>query len=229
MKFVVKNKALAGSVPTSNPAGLLYKLTINGNCGAEYFQNHCSLWQEKDLGVGDTFFKFDDVKPGDFGTDVISLHVYDNDAYACLLVGDKDDQENSLLAPEIAATDAVGVGNPTGKGELSNFLNVFTWGDDGDVFMNQAKAHWVVTALIAHEHHEYGLIKSAALGCNYDKEYWSRVVCRNMTANPTTGVITCDGNGMGNIAQSDSFVASLTAYAEQVRNNPTFRCSTPLP
>src|SRR3989344_3725488 len=90
LKFVVKNKALAGSVPTSNPAGLLYKLTINGNCDAGYFQDACHLWTEKDLEDGDTFFNFDDIKPGDYGTNVISLRVYDNDAFACLLTSNED-------------------------------------------------------------------------------------------------------------------------------------------
>ena len=36
---------------------------------------------------------------------------------------------------------------------------------------------------------------------------------------------SCNGASMGNIAQSDSFTADLTAYAEQVRNNGAFLCS----
>src|SRR3989344_4468177 len=137
IKFVVKNKGVPGGTPENNPAGLLYKLTIDGNCSSEYFQQNfqsqCKLWQEKDLGTGDRFFKFDDIKPADWGTNVISLHVSDNDAYACLIANNKDDQENSLLETETEAGDAAGQGNPTGKGELSSFINVFTWSDtDGD-------------------------------------------------------------------------------------------------
>jgi len=36
--------------------------------------------------------------------------------------------------------------------------------------------------------------------------------------------ILCDGAGMGDIAQTDKLLASLTAYAEQIRNNPNFSC-----
>ena len=37
--------------------------------------------------------------------------------------------------------------------------------------------------------------------------------------------VECDGNGMGDIAQTDSLLASLTAYVEQTRNNPNFECA----
>src|SRR3990167_3363739 len=54
----------------------------------------CTLWGERDLSRGDTFFNFDDIKPGDHGTNVISLHVYSNNAYACLITSDQVDDEN---------------------------------------------------------------------------------------------------------------------------------------
>jgi len=227
LEVVVKNKALAGSNPASNPAGLLYKLTINGNCGAEYFQNQCSLWQETDL-TNQKFFNFNDVKPGDFGTNVISLHVYDNDAYSCLIVGNKDDQENPAqpLAPEIVAGDANGVGNPLGDGELSNFLNVFTWGDT-----------------VANGVYDVGETSLGGVGPlsttinimsmdSLNQQFLTATTTKNIGLAWCAGTLgavagqpfSCDGNGMGNIAQSDSFSASLTAYAEQVRNNPTFSC-----
>jgi len=46
------------------------------------------------------------------------------------------------------------------------------------------------------------------------------------TVDPGTGVIACDGSTMGDIAQTDSLEASLTAYAEQQRNNSEFTCET---
>jgi len=45
------------------------------------------------------------------------------------------------------------------------------------------------------------------------------------TVNPGTGAITCDGSTMGDISQTDSLMASLTAYAEQWRNNLDFDCA----
>ncbi len=38
------------------------------------------------------------------------------------------------------------------------------------------------------------------------------------------GVVKCDGSGNQNVAQTDSFTASITAYAEQQRNNENFVC-----
>ena len=38
------------------------------------------------------------------------------------------------------------------------------------------------------------------------------------------GPVSCDGNGMGNIAQTDSVVSDFVAYAIQQRNNEGFSC-----
>ncbi|MBP8961091.1 hypothetical protein KBG31_02620 [Patescibacteria group bacterium] len=67
-------------------AGLLYRVVVGGNCGDPYFadfQAKCELWALKDL-EGEKFFNFNDIKPGDWGTNLISYHVYDNDANVCL-------------------------------------------------------------------------------------------------------------------------------------------------
>jgi predicted ribosomally synthesized peptide with SipW-like signal peptide len=72
---------------TNNPAGLTYKLTIDGNCNDpdSYFGEHCALWQTGDF-ANQKFFDFDDVKPGDWGTNKISLTVTSNDANVCMYV-----------------------------------------------------------------------------------------------------------------------------------------------
>src|SRR3989338_5857040 len=47
--------------------------------------NASTTWQvAKDLEEGDMFFSFDDLKPGDWGEDTISLHVNSNDSYLCM-------------------------------------------------------------------------------------------------------------------------------------------------
>jgi predicted ribosomally synthesized peptide with SipW-like signal peptide len=84
LTFEVKNWAYPGG-PFVNPAGLIYKFYISGNCEDSYFKQHCQLWGETDL-TTETFFNFDDVKPGDFGTNLISLHVNTNDAWSCLII-----------------------------------------------------------------------------------------------------------------------------------------------
>ena len=226
LQFKVKNWAQPGNI-LNNPGGLRYVLTIDGNCGAEYFQNHCSLWQEKDLGAGDTFFNFGDVKPADWGTNVISLHVSSNDAYACLIVGNKDDQENTLLSPEISAGDAVGFGNPTGKGELSNFLNVFTWGDtNGNGVYDSGESQLgsgplsSLSSIMSMDSSNHQFL-TATTTKNIGLVWCAGTLTTPVPGNP----FVCNGSGMGNIAQSDSFTADLTAYAEQVRNNPNFSCA----
>jgi len=56
-----------------------------------------TTWALDDLN-GHLFFDFRDVKPGDWGEDTISLHVNDNDAWACLdidLTSEDDNQTNT--------------------------------------------------------------------------------------------------------------------------------------
>ncbi len=225
LKFVVTNMALPNGTPFGNPAGLIYKFHIDGNCGDAYFQNACHLWTEKDLGQGDTFFNFNDIKPADWGTNVISLHVYDNDAYACLITADKDDQEHSLLETEVEDGDAVNQGNPLGDGELSSFINVFTWDDDGDGAYESGEDSLGEGTLA-----ELGSIMSLDTS---NEGFLTATTTKNIGLAWCAGILTaeadedfeCDGSGMPNKAQSDSFSASLTAYAEQTRNNDEFLCS----
>jgi predicted ribosomally synthesized peptide with SipW-like signal peptide len=223
LKFVVTNMSSPNGTPESNPAGLIYKFSIDGNCGAEYFQNHCELWQSTDLTGDEQFFNFDDVKPGDYGTNVISLHVSSNEANTCLIVGNKNDDENPAqpLAPELAAGDALNVGNPNSKGELSNFLNVFTWGDtngNGVYDLTESAIAGPVSL------NSVGSIASLVIAASTTQNIGLAWCAGTLTPNQGSA-FGCNGSGMGNIAQSDSFTASLTAYAEQTRNNPNFNCA----
>jgi len=40
LEFIVKNWGLPNGTPSSNPAGLIYKFSIDGNCGDDYFRNN---------------------------------------------------------------------------------------------------------------------------------------------------------------------------------------------
>jgi hypothetical protein len=224
LQFVVKNWAQPNGTVLSNPAGLKYALHIDGQCGEEFnnsvegFQNACRLWTEKDLGEGDSFFNFGDIKPGDWGRNVVSMHVYDNDAYACLIVHDKDDQENGIQESEDGDTS-----DP--EGELSNYLDVFTWVDDnqngeydnGETSLEGSAPLGSFGSLMSLDPENGGSL--TATTTSYIGLAWC---AGEMTVNENG--ISCDGAGMLNDAQSDSFSASLTAYAEQVRNNEGFSC-----
>jgi len=215
LEIKVKNWARPAGQTWDNPGGLLYKLEINGNCGAAYFQNHCELWQSQDLTGNEQFFNFDDVKPGDYGTNVISLHVDDNDAYTCLLTDIVDEEDNTLVDPEVALNDSLLIG------ELSQFIHVFAWDDtdNNGVYEGETQLLPVNTPLINTE-----LLQLSLTGGG-PTSYVGLAWCagdQSLSGND----ILCDGNGMGDIAQTDSFTASLTAYAEQIRNNPNFDCET---
>lgn len=211
--------------PSQNPGGLLYDLTINrdsASCAANSaFQQACRLWTEKDLGTGDTFFNFGDVKPADWGTNLISFHVDSNDAYMCLIPNNIVEDEHDVVDPEVTAGDSLLTGIP--NGELGANLEFFLWEDGGDgAYLSGepilagpgATLSQIQTQMIAMQLVGSGPTKYVGLA-------WC---AGNQTVSGST--ISCDGNGMGNNAQTDSVMASLTAYAVQQRNNPNFTCAS---
>jgi len=225
LQIIVRNKPLAGNPVTQNPAGLLFKLNISrpqSECVADSaFQQVCRLWREKDLEQGDTFFNFGDVKPADWGTNLLSFHVNTNDAFVCLIPGGIVENENDVVDPEITAGDNLLTGIP--NGELGANLEFMLWEDNGDgVYQNpesilagpgttlsQIQAQMVAMQLVGS-----GPTKYVGLAwCAGDQTVLG-------------GVISCNGNGMGNKAQTDSLMASLTAYAVQTRNNSGFTCAS---
>lgn len=225
LQVTVRNIGLGGSTPTTNPAGLLFKLEIDGSCaGGSAYQNTpgatCELWGFQDI-TTEQYFDFGDVKPGDHGRNLISLHVDDNDAYVCLIPHDLNDQENVIVDPEVAAGDGPTTGNPLDYGELSDELQFFLWEDNGD------GAYQISENILAGPGTMIDQIQTQMatmqLTGNGPTEYIGLAWCAgDQTLNGA--IVVCNGNGMGDIAQTDSLSASLTAYVEQVRNNPNFSC-----
>ncbi len=214
LKFVVTNWDQSHD-PSANPAGLLYALTIDGNCGDDYFKTHCTLFGIKDLGPGDHFWMFNDVKPGDRGTNVISLHVDSNDAYVCLINSDIYDQENVLIETEADAGD-----ESEDEGELSDYLELFIWNDlngDGEYDPpseeNLYEGDFITTEMIQ--------LSLASGGLDYLGVNWC---LGNQTVNNETGEVSCSGSGNQDKAQTDKLLASVILYAEQQRNNSGFSC-----
>lgn len=198
LQIKVKNQAQSGGTPSSNPGGLLYKLTIDGNCGDDYFKTHCKLWDEKDLATGDTFFDFDDVKPGDSGTNLISLHFVGNDAWSCFYAN-KSDAE-----PE----------------DISEDLNVVIWYDEGDgIYEGETPLY---EGKLINTSIPLAQSPGSPIAGNTTKYIGLAWCFGTQTVN---GTIACDGSSIGNEAQGDTLNATLTAYAEQWRNNPNFVCS----
>ena len=229
LQVTVRNIGLGGSTAETNPAGLLFKLEIDGTCDGEdgifEYQNTpdsptCMLWGPQDLDGSEYYFDFDDVKPGDEGTNLISLHVDDNDAYACLIPHDLNDQDNTVVDPELSLSD-------TGPaGELGDELEFFLWEDNGDGAY-QSGEPVLVGAGTTIDQIQTEMIALQLTGGGAT-EYVGLAWCAGTQSGPQNTTdptpLSCDGNGMGDIAQTDSLIASLTAYAEQIRNNPDFSC-----
>jgi len=189
------------------------------DCDYQITGGTCKLWDLKDLEEGDYFWHFNDVKPGDYGVNVISLHAFSNNAYACLKTNNIDDQENEIVDPETAAGDTPTSGLPTGLGELSQYIKVFAWEDS-----NQNNTYDLTDTILlpANSSLTSAMNPSIALIASNTK-YIGLAWCAG-TQSLLGTVISCDGSTMGNDAQTDSFTADVTAYAVQQRNNPNFNC-----
>jgi predicted ribosomally synthesized peptide with SipW-like signal peptide len=219
----VGNLGVADTEPASNPAGLIFRLEVHGQ---QLFSDPIDL-------PGQPFWTFDDVKPADQGRDVFSLHVDTNDAWACMIVSNIENEENSLLEPEIAAGDNTpGPGN----GELGQFLKLFLWRDtnnngifepgSGEVPLTPPTGESFagpgpLIIPVNDSSLPGGPLLSGSTG--YVGSAWC---VGTMSVNLVTGNITCDGNTPNiNRSQTDSTKADLTFYATQSRNQPTFSCA----
>ncbi|MBP9727860.1 MAG: DUF642 domain-containing protein [Candidatus Moranbacteria bacterium] len=179
----------------------------------------CKLWSEKDLQASDVFWNFTDVKPADWGKNTISLHVYSNDAFVCLMPKNVLDDENTVLKPETLAGDTAAVGIP--NGELSMELEFFMWQDnDADNTYDAGEPILVPAGTPFKNIASMQLALASPAPVTLVGVQW----CAGDQA--LAGVnVTCDGNGMGNIAQTDKVTSDFVAYAVQQRNNSGFTCS----
>jgi len=217
LEFVVTNLPRPGWSPTSNPAGLLYKVVIDGNCDDDYFKTSCHLWGPTDL-TDEHFWDFDDVKPGDWGTNVISLHVTSNDAYVCMLTDNEENNENTRVDSEVDAGDT-----SDDEGELSSYLNVAVWQDDngdgvhdsGEVVLYQGGFNGLNAGI--------GTLSVPGNGNDNLGMAWC-LGEQEEVEDSDSGEISCDGSGNQDQAQTDSLVADLVLYATQQRNNGDFTC-----
>ncbi|KKT14744.1 MAG: hypothetical protein UW83_C0015G0010 [Parcubacteria group bacterium GW2011_GWD1_44_9] len=199
------------------------------SCTPDTYQNGgiCALWNEQDLGQGDIFWNFPDIKPGDHGTTTLSLHVYDNDAFVCLLPDNIVDDENTVVDPETTAGDGPTVGPTPLYGELSGELEFFMWKD-----VNGNNAFDLTEQVLLNAGTPFNQIQTELVQLSLTSPAPISLVgiswCAGDQTGPTTAnsniSLACDGNGMGNIAQTDKMLADFVAYAEQQRNNEGFSC-----
>jgi hypothetical protein len=178
--------------------------------------------------AGKLFFNFLDIKPGDIGEDTISLHVSNNNAWACMNV-------------KITAK----------TGELQNYVNFVFWADDGDNVYEKGEKifkrglakdifdgkNWTIADASGNIWSCYKKDSILANSVKYIGKAWC---FGKLTESPVnqdgkgktgnngplvrgTG-IKCDGKDVGNIAQNDSIKADVSFIVEQSRNNSEFTC-----
>ena len=233
LEFKVKNWQPVGfeGNPSTNPGGLLYKLVIDGQCDqSDYFRTHCQLWGLKDL-EDEQFFNFNDVKPGDRGINVISLHNYNNNGWVCMSVTGKVDNENAINQSEQVAGDIT-----PAVGELSNYLKLFVWRDENGNGDYEPPAEAAIGSYVLDTINMlaiYDATTAAGPIIGSTTESLGLAWCFGNQTVGGDGTITCDGSGAEvngyNMAQTDSFLANLVFYTEQSRNNPNFVCGQAQP
>jgi hypothetical protein len=194
----------------------------------EYERKPCGgTWELTDLGPEHKFFNFDDIKPGDYGENTISLHVYDNDAYACMFTRNMQDDDPSLTEPETSAGDnTVGLGN----GELSKYVYFFAWHDDGNNVFEAGEEKITEDPVLANPFLSDSVVDLATPGNGKilpagTTKYIGLAWCAGTMSFAGTDIL-CDGSLMGNEAQADALSADIGFYVEQVRNNPEFSCQS---
>ncbi len=207
--------------------------------------NSNTSWVLSDLTI-EKFFNFEDLKPGDYGEDTISLHVENNDAYLCAAARITADLDNDITEPEDEVSGANNDNNDgTTDGDLDSQVNIAFWGDDGDnvfevgenVFLQGPISGLGQAGKIALADSTTNIWGPVAPVPGASTQYIGKEWCfGTLTPSPvaagTGGPIargtgfTCSGAAsIDNIAQTDSVVGDLQFYAVQSRNNSTFTCA----
>lgn len=165
----------------------------------------------KDI-VGEKFFNFGDIKPGDNGSNSISLHVVNNDAYMCATVSNLKNDDLGLTEPEQAVPANDNTNGPN-NGELKQNMLVTIWKDvDGNNFQDVGEqvlygpgpAQEGTWALYTPLTGSIPGSTTAWLGVKWELPF-----------------------GTGNEVQTDSLQADISFRVEQARNNPGFTCTPP--
>lgn len=198
-----------------------YKSSYNGQPSTH--------WELKDL-VGEKFFDLADVKPGDEGQGNISLHVDNNDAWACVTVTPTANDDVSSTEPELAvAGEVADVPADLFDGELAQNMfftifadvcnaggglvpgdNVYSPGCDKLLYQGQPLTTPITLALADSAHNAFTGVAGPLTGGGtyYIGSYWKV------------------DKSIGNIIQTDKYTADISFYTEQHRNNPNFKCSS---
>src|SRR3989344_4341379 len=108
---------------------------LDKECPNPFFDPNKDPGEDNPRTIPCLFFNFDDLKPGDWGEDTISLHVNNNDSWLCADVTLTSDKDNTGTEPEMdneIPYTADDISNNFNGGELAEAVNFYAWADDGD-------------------------------------------------------------------------------------------------
>ena len=198
-------------------------LKIDNECYLNGVQVSDCTWTElKDL-TNEVFFDFDDIKPGAWGEDTISLHVYNNDAWVWMKLYSLDNDENGCTEPE-GEVDTT-CGNPgEGDGEMAQNMEFLIWMDDGDNQYEDGEKiihQGTFESFLADACHVWQLDGDPSDCCDEDPFVGSQdyYIGFKWCFGSFTGNYDCNGATVGNEAQTDSLDFLLEFVAVQAQNN----------
>ena len=184
-------------------------------------------WKLKDLVPGvDRFWNFKDIKPGDYGTTIISMHVKSGDAWLCLDFKNLQSKDNGQNEPE-ALLDS----NGTAKGELAKGMEFFSWLDDGDNNFEKGEKPLFGTSVqsasevLDNKTYPIGDTQNGRSCRTNESRYVGIYWCAgNLTVDIKSAKLSCDGSVLGNAAQTDSMTVDVAIRALPAKENPKFIC-----
>lgn len=194
--------------------------------------------QPQDLPNNGALFVFADMMPGDMEMGHFKLESSE-DAWACIAADLSGDYENGRTSGEIASNDTNGADPGPGEGELDDFMQIAIWEANGTananglVGPNEVETLQIMSLKDFANGDYYTLQDSSADGgdnplapnAEYNHEFAYCFGEITLSGNQ----LMCDGGAFGgdaNKAQTDSAEATIHFYAEQMRNNDSFVCSS---
>jgi hypothetical protein len=143
------------------------------------------------------------------------------------------DEENTRTEPEEDAGDTT---DGALEGELSQFVEVFAWQDDDQdgIFDGGETPLYIPPSTPGHLFNPEGFIPVGDTDVGAfipagQTRYIGIAWCVGEMDDAGLATMSCDGSSPAlNVAQTDIMSVSITAFAEQVRNNADFQCSNDL-